>query len=592
MAEAIVSPGVFQRENDISFINPAPVSVGAAIIGPTVKGPVEDPTVVTSYGSYQRLFGDVFDNGTSSRDEYFTSMAVKSYFDQGGNSVLVTRVVNTASGYARAQSTHMSSSFADYGTGSAPFVLKTHGKGTIYNNNVNGKPYGSGSSYELSDGSLASGSQDNLRWEISNINNAKGTFSLSIRRGDDNKNEKVILETFNNVSLDPNSTNYIEQLIGNQNRDISGTSDRVITTGNYVNKSSYVYVSAVNRKTFNYLKPDGTTINLDSEGRNFSGSLPIASSGSFHGGTGTKVASGSLNLYNNIAGSTQGLAVGDYTNVITLLGNKDDYKFNIISAPGLAYGLTGHSTPLNSLDSLAKTRGDAIAVIDLVGYGAANVAAVTTQAQSLNSSYAASYWPWLQQSAAEGKNVWVPASVHVPGVYAFTDNSTAPWFAPAGLVRGGLNVIQAERKLSRTQRDDLYAGNVNPIASFPSVSGPVVYGQKTLQKKASALDRVNVRRLLIELKEFIGNQANNLVFEQNTIATRNNFLASVNPFLESVVQRQGLFAFRVVMDDTNNTADVIDRNQLVGQIFIQPARTAEFIVLDFVVEPTGATFGS
>ena len=113
-----------------------------------------------------------------------------------------------------------------------------------------------------------------------------------------------------------------------------------------------------------------------------------------------------------------------------------------------------------------------------------------------------------------------------------------------------------------------------------------------MQKKSSALDRINVRRLLIELKKFFGDQARNLVFEQNTIATRNRFLSIVNPYLESVVQQQGLYSFRVVMDDTNNTSDVIDRNQLVGQVFIQPAKTAEFIVLDFTVEPTGATFNA
>jgi uncharacterized protein len=158
------------------------------------------------------------------------------------------------------------------------------------------------------------------------------------------------------------------------------------------------------------------------------------------------------------------------------------------------------------------------------------------------------------------------------------------------LVRGGIpGVIQAERKLTKTQRDTLYDANVNPIATFPG-TGIAVFGQKTLQKKASALDRVNVRRLLIELKKFFGDQARNLVFEQNTIATRNRFLSAVNPYLESVVQRQGLYAFRVVMDDSNNTADVIDRNQLVGQVFIQPAKTAEFIVLDFTIEPTGASF--
>ena len=178
------------------------------------------------------------------------------------------------------------------------------------------------------------------------------------------------------------------------------------------------------------------------------------------------------------------------------------------------------------------------------------------------------------------------------GVYAFNDKVGAEWFAPAGLMRGGIpGVTAAERKLSQSDRDSLYLGKVNPIATFPG-AGIVAYGQKTLQTKASALDRVNVRRLLITLKNFIGDQANNLVFEQNTIATRNKFLSLVNPFLETVVQRQGLYSFRVVMDDTNNSADVIDRNQLVGQIYIQPTKTAEFIVLDFVVQPTGASFGA
>ena len=180
----------------------------------------------------------------------------------------------------------------------------------------------------------------------------------------------------------------------------------------------------------------------------------------------------------------------------------------------------------------------------------------------------------------------------IPGVYAFTDASSDPWFAPAGLIRGALgNVVKAERKLTSGNRDSLYEANVNPIATFPG-SGVVVFGQKTLQKRASALDRVNVRRLLIALKSFIVQVSDNLVFEQNTIATRNNFLAQVNPYLESVQQRQGLFAFKVVMDATNNTPDVIDRNELVGQIFLQPTKTAEFIILDFNVLPTGATFPS
>ena len=178
----------------------------------------------------------------------------------------------------------------------------------------------------------------------------------------------------------------------------------------------------------------------------------------------------------------------------------------------------------------------------------------------------------------------------MPGVYAFTDASSDPWFAPAGITRGGLGqVVRAERKLTSGNRDTLYEANVNPLATFPQ-QGVVVFGQKTLQKAASALDRVNVRRLLIALKDFISQIADNLVFEQNTIATRQNFLTQVNPYLESVQQRQGLYAFKVVMDESNNTPDVIDRNELIGQIFLQPTKTAEFIILDFNVLPTGATF--
>ena len=242
--------------------------------------------------------------------------------------------------------------------------------------------------------------------------------------------------------------------------------------------------------------------------------------------------------------------------------------------------------------SLAQSRTDCIAVVDLVPYNS-TINTVTTQAGAFDSSYAAAYWPWLQSiDPSTAQTVWSPASVFIPGVYAFTDASSDPWFAPAGLIRGALgNVIRAERKLTSGNRDTLYEANVNPIATFPG-SGTVVFGQKTLQKRASALDRVNVRRLLISLKSFIVQVSDNLVFEQNTISTRNNFLSQVNPYLESVQQRQGLYAFKVVMDATNNTPDVIDRNELVGQIYLQPTKTAEFIILDFNVLPTGATFPS
>ena len=573
MAESLISPGVLSREQDRSFLPPAPIVAGAAFIGPTVIGPVEEPTVVTSYGDYQRKFGVTFSSG-SNKYEFLTSLAVKSYFEQGGNTALITRVVSGS--FTGASDDGIT---AEDG-GDAPFTIETLGKGSVLNNDGG----------QNSDGSLINGSADNVRWEISNIDEANGTFSLIVRRGDDNLKQKTVLESFNDLSLDPNSEGYIAKIVGDQykTKGTDGSSTYISTVGSYVNRSNYIRISGVNRQTLNYLSNDGINRSDD----NYTGSLPIAQSGSFSGASGNLYKDDAPNnMFSEISNAnTQGLVASNYADAISILTNQDEYVFNIVSAPGLIYSYGDHKTQLDSLISLASDRGDNIAVVDLSPYGT-SVSNAAGNAASVNSSYAATYWPWLQMATSTGKLEFVPASVVIPGVYTFTDSAAAPWFAPAGLTRGGIpNVIQAERKVTRSQRDTLYSANVNPIATFPG-SGISVFGQKTLQKKKSALDRVNVRRLLIDLKKFLGDQAKTLVFEQNTIATRNTFLANVNPYLESVVQRQGLYAYRVVMDDTNNTADVIDRNQLVGQIFIQPAKTAEFITLDFVILPTGATLG-
>jgi len=274
--------------------------------------------------------------------------------------------------------------------------------------------------------------------------------------------------------------------------------------------------------------------------------------------------------------------------MVNLLSNKDDYQFNILSTPGLTNN--NHTSIISTIISNTQLRGDNIYVVDMTDSSGV-LADVISQASSRDNSYAATYWPWVRiQDPATGKQVYVPASTLIPGVFAFNDKVSAPWFAPAGINRGGLStVLAAKTKLSQSDRDELYAANINPIATFPK-SGISVFGQKTLQKGSSSLDRINVRRLLIELKSYITQIADTLVFEQNTIATRNNFLARVNPYLTSIQQKQGLYAFKVVMDESNNTPDVIDRNQLIGQIYIQPSRTAEFIALDFILTPTGAQF--
>jgi len=285
--------------------------------------------------------------------------------------------------------------------------------------------------------------------------------------------------------------------------------------------------------------------------------------------------------------STTGGSVS-YKKAINAISNADEFDINMLVTPGIVHGL--HSKITNHAISKMEARGDAFYVFDCGKYGG-TIADATNAVTALDTNYAATYYPWVKiVDRNTSLPVWVPPSCVLPGVIAYTDKVAHEWFAPAGLNRGGLTtVLEAQTRLTHSERDDLYEERVNPIASFPG-QGVVVWGQKTLQARPSALDRVNVRRLLIKLKKFIASSSRYLVFEQNSTATRNRFLNIVNPFLESVQANSGLSAFRVVMDDSNNTPDVVDRNQLVGQIFIQPTRTAEFIVLDFVVQPTGAAF--
>jgi uncharacterized protein len=685
MAETLVSPGVLARENDQSFITQQPVQVGAAIVGPTVKGPVEIPTIVTSYSDYQNRFGTTFESGS---DEYsfMTNITAYNYFQNGGNTMLVTRVVSGSSTWSFSSASVMASEGNTSGplstttnnllsatinafniTGSALGIVPninptTNGSGTgaeVQLQLLTSQSFGTitvtdaGSGYEAGDtltipsasagatlpggtdmtftlvaanivtdkvaftlealdkgiifnnsgstpngsqlitggsGSLYSGSSDNVRWEIANSSKEDGNFNLLIRQGNDNDNNKIVLESWTNLSLDPKADNYIAKVIGDQHYNYNVSENYIEITGSYANASRYVRVKSVTSKTPDYFNNAG---NAKSE---YTGSIPAVGSGSdggtFSKGSGDVIPSGrTMNLYGNInATDTQGLVGTDYTNMLNLLSNQDDYQFNLLVTPGLIDTLqtSQMTTALNN----TQMRGDSIYIMDLVPY-ASTITAATTQAQARNSSYGAAYWPWLQTIDPDlGDQVWVPASAMIPGVYAFNDNASEPWFAPAGINRGGLTtVIRPERKLSQANRDSLYQNKVNPIASFPGV-GTVVYGQKTLQRQASALDRVNVRRLLIALKSYIGQVAQTLVFEQNTAATRNNFLAIVNPYLETVVQRQGLYAFKVVMDDSNNTPDVVDRNQMIGAIYLQPTKTAEFIILDFNVLPTGATFPS
>jgi hypothetical protein len=576
MSEKIISPGVFQNESDQSLVERGIQGTATAVVGPTVSGLPLVPTYVTSFSEFQSKFGSTFKSG-SYYYEYLTSIAAREFFQNGGQTLLVTRVVSgsaNVSNYAAASVLNISSSL---NTGSvASFTIETLAWGNQMNN--------TGS---ISGGALANGSAVNVRWEVTNVNTGSGVFTLAVRRGDDNTTNPNYIETWPNLSLDPAQPNFISRVIGDVKPVYTVDSDGnpyIDYRGSFANASEYIRVASVINPQVDSIDNNGNY-----KAATYSGSLPAVGSGSYGGSfAGGFAATDRQQLMNEYitAANMEGFSVGDYNTALALLTNKDEYQFNVLLVPAVGLDSAAASTVI----SVVEGRGDSFAPINTGVYGT-TITAATNTAAGQSSNYSACYYPWIQLFNSNlGKTVWAPATTVMGGVLAFNDQVGAEWFAPAGLNRGGVpSVLRAERKLSQADRDTLYSANVNPLATFPG-EGVVVFGQKTLQRRQTSLDRVNVRRLLIALKGFIGQVGNNLVFEQNTNATRNRFLAQVNPYLESVVQRQGLYAYKVVMDDTNNTPDVIDRNQLVGQIYIQPTKTAEFIILNFNVLPTGATF--
>ena len=537
-----------------------------------------------------------------------------------------------------------------------------------------------------------------------------GSFTLAVRSYIDTDKKPKYLEIFQNLSLDPNSSNFVARRIGDRYNFIT-YAGKIIEFGTYTNLSKYVriemttiaypvssvpygneaYVTPLGGTIGNYIPvvqyskasiyglapgkyasgtvisdiplgadseltslyptssanagvkvdteqyfaplPFGATVgynvafDLESVSSNvgtgsllaasLSGSIPSTYNAAneatyvkmrkfvvgFQGGFDGQSPAIPINVGSDIiAGNTQGLnctninSAGSiaYKQCVGALGNADEFDINLIVTPGVFHQQHSYVTQL--VTDMCEARGDAFYIMDNVVFPSSNqtvglIDAAVNDVSTIDSSYVATYYPWVKILDTNlNKIISVPPSVVMPSVYAANDNAAAEWFAPAGLNRGG--IAQAVQVLDRTthgERDTLYEGRVNPIAAFPG-QGICVWGQKTLQIQPSALDRVNVRRLLIALKKFIASSSKFLVFEQNVAATRNRFLSIVNPYLESVQQRSGLYAFQVVMDDTNNTPDLVDRNILYGQIYLQPAKTAEFIVLDFNILPTGAVF--
>ena len=293
---------------------------------------------------------------------------------------------------------------------------------------------------------------------------------------------------------------------------------------------------------------------------------------------------------------------------LDLMRDPEDVQGNLLVVPGIT-----KTQVTDKMLEIAEDRGDMLAIIDLGGVytpetentstyqtraGTTVKSAVDTLTdREINTSYGAAYYPWVRaRDTRTNQLVWLPPSIPALGAMSFTDRVGAPWFAPAGLQRGGLSdgagglpIIDVTKKLTSKDRDDLYAANINPIAKFPA-EGIVIFGQKTLQATPSALDRVNVRRMMIYVKREISRVASQLLFAANRKETWNRFIAQAEPILRSVQSNLGIDDFRLILDESTTTPDLIDRNIIYAKVLIKPTRTAEFFAIDFSIARSGASF--
>jgi len=771
MAEKIVSPGVFTRENDLSFLQQGVADIGAAFIGPFKEGPLV-PTIVNSQAEFEQLFGSV-------DDTYYTPLAVQNYLREAGTAT-ICRVAGKTGYTEKAPLLLIASSGSQSGAlgvlfntsgsavgfagttisdldGSGDFSMLLSGSGII--------PAGYSASLELSDsddiesvfgtsaygtkraysyaffkengfifntGSYTLSSADGIltgsvnssafasnisasavvlpnqkfsgsygtgeacealtpyiqsqlisgdRYDlfqfetitagnaantkikvgISNVKAAGttngtdyGTFTVIVRDFNDTDKKKIVLETYSNVNLDPNSPNFISRVIGDRKRRIGVDPlqpGKITEEGDWVNNSKYIRITNLNaqapvqavpfghgayqlpvnagdydllipRVTFSTgsvvdsSKYSGIDLDNNADNKIYMKPVPVSAGNGFNavfsldticgltltGITSTDIAKRQFTIafqegFDGYAPNTNASDIEPSTTAgklaygkhIAALSNADEYDINMVVAPHV--NRADHSSVFTSILDMVEQRNDAFFIGD-AGNATTSLSATITQAQAVDSNMAAVYYPWIKTiDVNTNKLITVPPSVLLPGVFAANDRVAAEWFAPAGLNRGGLiGAVGVLNRLSQSEKDTLYEGKVNPIVIFPGVANPVVFGQKTLQDKPSALDRINVRRLLLSVRKYIASTSRYLVFEQNTSTTRQAFLNIVNPYLTGIQQNQGLYAFRVVMDESNNTPDVVDRNIMKGAIYLQPTKTAEFIQIDFNILPTGATF--
>lgn len=495
----------------------------------------------------------------------------------------------------------------------------------------------------LSDGNYTN---RDIKIAIENINTESQytVFDVIVRDYYDNDKQPKILQSFTKVNLNPTDEDYIARRIGDIYYEYNNSTKKIITKGDYANKSSYIrvvvsdlvkqkgiasncnvnvvqrcrYYTGSNAYTLDY--PDiahtttsGTTFNhcgyntalweiralsnpisknIDISNLpkdTFNGDYIIPFYGGFDGCNPFKDYSTGDNRFNgyDFSDTTSTTAsFNKFKQAIQLFGNADEYNIDVISIPGLHIGTENMRKLLQYSLEICESRGECIIVADAGKINDYDVSSVIQNTKYFDSSFGAVYYPAVKINCIYTNTLpIIPASTYIPAVLAYTERISQPFYAPAGISRGSLNVIAPVIKLNQSDRDLLYSHNINPIASFPG-QGTVVWGQKTLQQKRSALDRVNVRILINRIKKWIESYGRTVLFNNNTVNLRVIFKQNVDGYLSDIVMKNGLYAFEFIMDDTLNTADVIDRNQLIGQVKLWPTKSAEYIIIPISIEKT------
>jgi phage tail sheath protein FI len=275
-----------------------------------------------------------------------------------------------------------------------------------------------------------------------------------------------------------------------------------------------------------------------------------------------------------------------YVRGIDTFSNPEAVDINIFATPGINF--YDHSSLTSySVDMVEQDRADSLYIIGSPNYSTVDEVVGALDGVAMDTNYSATYFPWIQiRDVDNATQLYIPPTGEVVRNIALTDNVSFPWFAVAGYSRGLVKSIKAVKKLTLDERDELYKNRINPIATF-SDTGTIIWGNKTLQVRESALDRINVRRLLLRARKLISAVAVRLVFEQNDDQVRNEFLRLVNPILDAIKRERGLYDFRVTV--SSDPAD-IDANTMRGKIYIKPTRSLEFIDVEFIITPTGASF--